>query len=392
MAVVVAITLHWSYKKQVARWQTFRISISSDQVIRTQEGHEEVRVAASSISRMAKIPGRGLLIYAGRAQPAIIIPDTLERFDVCCDLIQRFRPIDIRARSLFPRWLAIPASLALGGVFVAFERSADLRVMIGLGILIAGVMALAGWRLYGSPDIDQRTKKRFIWIVLLVIAPYGMRMWSSWNAPNRMEEGIRGNRVLSLLVKARPELHDRLIEAMVVAERNKSEAANGGYVNPASSVLAEVLPDYLAVCSDAAITRYTKEIVTIIEKLEADPSDICYEWLNPHGRVVSVQNVLGKDGMNPLMEAMAGVVESGVTAPQAAPDAAEAEMLRTRAMKSVTSDELLGPIQLHPPEPPGTDKKVSCHKVMRTFRAFLDLPERESSVVLRHVLSTAMKK
>src|SRR5262245_26482980 len=101
MIVVVAITLYLSYNKQVARWRTFRITVSRDQVIRTQNGFDDVIVAASAITRIVRTPGRGLLIYTGHARPAIIIPDTLEKFDDCCTLLQHFRPIDARTRSAF---------------------------------------------------------------------------------------------------------------------------------------------------------------------------------------------------------------------------------------------------------------------------------------------------
>ena len=131
--------------------------------------------------------------------------------------------------------------------------------------------------MYGSREIDQRTKKRFAWVIIAMLAPVGIRMWSAWTAPRRMEQEISSNRLLSLLVKGRPELHDRLIEAMVVAEKNKSDSRGGAYVNPGAAIIQEVFPGYLPICSDEAIIRYAKETVAVLEKLEADPSDICYD-------------------------------------------------------------------------------------------------------------------
>lgn len=386
VTVILAITLYLNYRKQVARWHTFRVAISSDQVIRTQDGYEDVRVTASSISRMVRIPGRGLLIYAGQAQPAIIIPDTLERFDDCCNLIQRFRSIDVRTRSLFPRWLGVPALLALLGVYIAFERSTDPRIAVGLGVLIVCVLLLAAWRLYGSPDIDRRTKKRFAWILLLVIAPYGLRMWSTWNAPRRAERAIQEDRLLSLLVKAKPEVHDRLRDALIAGEKNKRDSNDGTYVNPAANVLSEVIPEYLPIASDEAVIRYTKETLTVLERLIADPSDICDQWLHSRGAHVDLLGVLGKDGLNPLTDAMVGVMESALAAPQTIPDAMEAETLRARALERLAKDDLL-----HPPGAPGTEKKKWCHTVESTFRAVLDLPEKQSSLVLRYMFSKARK-
>ncbi len=386
IAAVIAITMYWSCEKQVARWQSFRVAISSDHVTRTQEGFDEVRVAPSSISRMVKIPGRGLMIYAGRAQPAIIVPDTLERFDDFCALVQRFGPIEARTRSLFPRWLAIPAGLAFLGLYFAFERTADPRVKVGLGALIACLIAIGAWGLYGSPEIDQRTKKRFGWVVILLIVPLGVRMWSAWTAPRRADQAISNNRLLSLLVKTRPELHDRLREAMIVAEKNKIDSHGGSYVNPAASILEEVLPDHVPVCTDEAIIKYAEELVAVLEKLEADPSDICYDWLKPQGLTIPLTDVLGKDGMNPLMDAMTGVIESALTTPQAPPVPSEAESLRARAMERLTTDASLGPLELRAPETPGFDKKRWCHTAASVFRVMLDLPEKESSAVLRHVL------
>ena len=385
VSVIVAITLYWSYKKQVARWRTFRVAVSSDQIIRTQDGFDDVIAAASAITRMVRIPGRGLLIYTGRAQPAIIIPDTLEAFDDCCALIQRFGPIDVRPRSAFPRWLAIPAALAFMGVYVAFERSPDLRVMSGLGVLMACMMVFGAWRLYSSPDIDKKSKKRFAWALLLAIVPVGMRIWSTWNAPRRMDQEIRDDRLLSLLDKARPDLHERLRDAMLAGEKNRIDAHGGAYVNPAVSVISEILPQYLPICSDESIIRYVKETVTVLERLEADPSDICDQWLHAHGAHVDLLGVLGKDGLNPLNDAMVGVMESALTAPQAAPDVTEAERLRERALESMRKE-------VYPPGAPGTDKKAWCHTVEKTFRAVLDLPQKQSSLVFRYMFSQATKK
>src|SRR6266478_3163220 len=144
---IVALTMYFSFRKQVARWRTFRVVISNDEIVRTQEGHEDVRVAAGSISRMVRIPGRGLLIYTGHSHPAITIPDTLERFEDCCTLAQRLRPIEARTRSFLRPWLTIPAALALMYVYSEFERSANLRVVLGLGAILAGTMAFGAWRL-----------------------------------------------------------------------------------------------------------------------------------------------------------------------------------------------------------------------------------------------------
>jgi hypothetical protein len=389
---VLAITMYWGWKKQVARWQTFRVAISSDQVTRTQEGFDDVRVGASAISRMVRIPGRGLLIYTGRAQPAMVVPDTLERFEDFCALVQRFGPIEARTRSMFPRWLAIPAGLAFMGLYAAFERSADPRVKVGLGALIACLIGIGAWRWHGSPEIDQRTKKRFAWIIIVLIAPLGVQMWSAWTAPRRADREISGNRLLSLLVKTRPELHDRLRQAMIVAEKNKSDSHGSSYVNPGAAIIAEVFPGYVPICSDEAIIRYGKEMVAVLEKLEADPSEICYDWLNPQGRVVPLTGVLGKDGLNPLMDAMTGVLESALTAPQAPPDATEAESLRAHTMERLTTDASLGPVELRAPETPGFDKKRWCHTVSNIYRIILGLPERESSVVLRHIFGKASEK
>jgi hypothetical protein len=114
-----------------------------------------------------------------------------------------------------------------------------------------------------------------------------------------------------------------------------------------------VFSGYLPICSDEAINRYAKETVAVLEKLEADPSDICYDWLKPHGAVVPISNILGNDGPDPLMEAMSDVVESALTTPQAPPDAGEAESLRVRAMERLTTDASLGPLELRAPETPG---------------------------------------
>ena len=384
---IVAVTMLFSLKKQMARWRTFRITMSDDQILRTQEGHEDVRVAASSISRLVRIPGRGLMIYAGAVRPAITIPDTLERFEDCCALAQRFRPIDVRTRAFLRPWLAVPAGLAVMCIYYGFERSTDSRVIVGLGVVFAAVLGLSAWRLYGNPDFDRRSRNRVVLVLVFMVLTIGTRLWSTWNAPRRIEREIQDDHLLSLLVKARPEMHERLVEAMVVAERNRSESRNSAYVNPAAGLLAEVLPQYLPVCSDEAIIRYTKETVTVLERLEADPSDICYEWTHAHGVHVDVSGVLGRDGMDPLMDATTKAVESALTTPQAVPDAAEAETLRTQAMAKVSQAEWDGPAELHPPEPPGTDKKAWCHQAVVAYKAILNLPPRQSSLVLRHLYS-----
>jgi hypothetical protein len=386
VTVIIVAAMYVSYKKQVARWQTFRVAISSDKVIRTQEGHEEVRVPASSFSRSVKVPGRGLYIYAGRTQPAIVIPETLEGFDDCCTLIQRFRPIEVRARDLFPRWAAIPAGLALLGLYSVFTQSTDSRVTIELGVLIASVFAFAAWRLYGSPDVDRRTKKHFAWALSGLTVTLGLQMWSTWNTPHRVEQVIHDDRLLSLLVKARPEVRDRLRDAMIAGEQNERDANGRAYVNPAARVLGELLPEYLPICSDAAAIRYAKETVTVLERLEADPSDICYRWLHSSGYHVDLDGVLGKDGLDPLADAMTEVVRSALETPQAVPNASEAEALRARALGNVTKD-----VSLHPLGLPLTDKKRSCRTVERTFKAILDLPEKQSSLVLRDMFSKARK-
>jgi hypothetical protein len=392
VAPILFVSLHFSYRKQAARWRTFRITVDGDRVLRTQEGHDDVMVTAASISRLVRIPARGLLIYAGKPQPAITIPDTLDRFEECSALVGRFRPIEVKARSFVPRWAAFPAGLAAVAAWTAFERVQDVRVKVGLGAFLAGALVFGLWRLRGNPDVDSRTKRRLAWTTALVILPVAMAAWKAWNTPRRMEQAIRDDRLLSLLVKARPDLQDRLRDALVQAERNKSDASGKAYVNPAASVVAEALPDYLPICSDEAIIRYAKETLTIIERLEADPSDICYEWLHPQGRAVPVEQVLGRNGLDALVAAVTEVVQSGLENPQPAPLAIEAEGLRTDAIVRLAKETTAGPSDGRAPDVQSNTRKASCREAERVFRAYLDLPEKQSSVVLRHVLANAMRR
>ena len=391
MIVILVPTLYRNYRKQVARWQTFRIAISHDTVTRSQEGHKEVTVSASSISRIVKVPGRGLLIYAGRSQPEISIPDTLDGFESCCALMQQFRPIEARPRGLFRPAFTIPIALLFVAVYSAFLRSTDLPLVALLGVLILAVTALGFWRIRSSPEIDERTK-RIAWLFLFLMLQVGVRVWSVWNVNHQVEHSIRHDHLLSLLVKARPDLRERLMKALVAATWNKAESRNGSYVSPAAAILGDVLPQYLPLCPDDAIRRYATETVNLLEKLEADPSEICYDWLKPRGLVVPMRRVVGEHGLDALYEAMAGVVESALESPQAAPNRSDAEALNRRIMDRLRNDASLGPLEFRSPEVPGFDKKRYCRTVEIVFRSFLDMPEKESSLVLRYALSTPVTK
>src|SRR5262249_1056843 len=133
VTAIIIPTFAWAYRRQMARERTLRIVVSKDQVKRVQQGHDDITIGAPAITRQLLIPGRGLLVYAGRSWPEMTIPETLEEFEDCCNLLRAFRPVEVRSRRALGLRLAIPVGIVLAMVELAFKRATDPRLVTVLG-------------------------------------------------------------------------------------------------------------------------------------------------------------------------------------------------------------------------------------------------------------------
>ena len=216
----------------------------------------------------------------------------------------------------------------------------------------------------------------------LVIPPLHL-----WTSQREIEKSLSQISAYEVIAKYDPKAYEEIGREILSSLKNRE--SHDEAIGRARKRVADLVAGYIPGASDDAILRYVKAMVKEMDELAAKNPELCYQFLFPQKYgAVDVTGHLTPDTQREDLVALADVIRTAVEQPQPPSDSSLAETsLRTvlnQFSQAYGEDTLL----LKDPFAPGIDKGKACSLIASLYKEVLRLPEEESSLVLRYMLST----
>jgi hypothetical protein len=216
----------------------------------------------------------------------------------------------------------------------------------------------------------------------LVIPPLHL-----WTSQREIEKSLSQISAYEVIAKYDPKAYKEIGREILNSLKNGE--SHDEAIGRARKRVADLVAGYIPRASDDAILRYMKAMVKEMDELAAKNPDLCYQFLFPQKYgAVDVTEHLTPDTQREDLVALADVIRTAVEQPHPPSDSSLAETsLRTvlNQFSQVYGEDTL---LLKDPFAPGIDKGKACGLIASLYKEVLRLPEKESSLVLRYMLST----
>ena len=151
------------------------------------------------------------------------------------------------------------------------------------------------------------------------------------------------------------------------------------------------VPRYFRTASDASVIGFTQVIVPLYKAMEANDVDACKRGIVSADIGIGTVQGVGKQSMQPLIDAMAGIVRSATSQPQAPPDPGRAGAIINQATAKLygDNDAKLLPLATFASQSSlrAAPADRLCYTGRRIYETILSFPPAEASLALRYMLS-----
>ncbi|MDN5942986.1 MAG: hypothetical protein L0H94_13970 [Nitrospira sp.] len=182
-----------------------------------------------------------------------------------------------------------------------------------------------------------------------------------------------------------PETFEQIMSG--IAKSFKGDASKEEMVALMREKTSTLYLRYLPISDDDALLNAIRKTIDALSVMEKSNLEACYAFLYG-GSYIDFMGLLSKDMQAALLDSMAGVIETGVSNPQAIPgekQVARQRELVTGALTRRYGDDVA---LLSDPSAPGVDKAKICSMSVELYRQVLKLPKKESIQLLRFMAAT----
>ena len=216
----------------------------------------------------------------------------------------------------------------------------------------------------------------------LVIPPLHL-----WTSQREIEKSLSQISAYEVIAKYDPKAYEEIRREILNSLKNRETYDE--VTGRARKRVAELVPGYIPRASDDAILRYMKAMVKEMEELAGKNPELCYQFLFPQKYgAVDVTEHLTPETQREDLVALAEVIRTAVEQPQPPPDPVAAETLLKKTLGQFSQAYGEDTLLLKDPFASGIDKGKACSLIASLYQELLKLPEKESSLVLRYMLST----
>jgi hypothetical protein len=208
-----------------------------------------------------------------------------------------------------------------------------------------------------------------------------------WTSQREIEKSLSQISAYEVIAKHDPKAYEEI--RLQILNSLKNRESQDEAIDRARKRVADLVAGYIPRASDDAISRYMKAMVKEMEELSGKNPELCYQVLFPqkYGAADVTEHLTSETQREDLV-ALAEVIRTAVEEPQPLPDPSTAETLLKRTLSQFSQDHGEDTLLLKDPFAPGIDKGKACGLIASLYEEVLKLPERESSLVLRYMLST----
>jgi len=216
----------------------------------------------------------------------------------------------------------------------------------------------------------------------LVIPPLHL-----WTVQQEIEKSLSQISAYEVIAKYDSKAYEEIRQEILISLRSRE--THDEAIERTRKRVADLVSGYIPRASDDAISRYVKAMVKEIEELAAKNPELCYQFLFPRKYgAVDVTEHLTPETQREDLAALADVIRTAAEQPQPSPDSSVAETSLKKVLNQFAQVHGEDTLLLKDPFAPGIDKGKACGLIASLYEEVLKLPERESSLVLRYMLST----
>ena len=215
----------------------------------------------------------------------------------------------------------------------------------------------------------------------LVIPPLHL-----WTSQREIEKSLSQISAYEVIAKYDPKAYEEIGREILSSLKNRE--SHDEAIGRARKRVAELVSGYIPRASDDAILRYMKAMVKEMEELAGKNPELCYQFLFPqkYGAVDVTQHLTQETQREDLV-ALEEVIRTAVEQPQPLPDSTAAEASLKKVLNQFAQVHGEDTLLLKDPFAPGIDKGKTCTLIASLYKEVLKLPEKDSSLVLRYMLS-----
>jgi hypothetical protein len=239
------------------------------------------------------------------------------------------------------------------------------------------------------------TSKRYVSLTVFVLSfilfgflskQFLIPVIHAWKVEREVERSLSEISAFQHIAKYDPQAYHRIKTELVDSIR-KGESQEQA-VGRARQAVGGLVMRYIPHASDEAVVRYVRAMTLEIEELAEKNPQVCYRFLFPdrYGSA-DVTQYMKADTQRADLAALAEVIRTAAEQPQPAPNGETGDALLKKLMNNFHASQGDDAYLLQDPFAPGVDKKKVSKLIASLYREALNLPQEESGLLLRHMLS-----
>lgn len=167
--VVMAFGLYRGINRQKLMFDSFKLTLDSNGIIREQHNTPIVSIPYSDITEIIKNSNDSFMIKGKSTLDLIIVPSQIEQYTKLEKLLADIKPFSTSTNKSFLQKFSGIIPILMVGLTVVFYVSDD-KIMVSIcGIILLIGLLYSLFEIQKSKNIDSKTKKG-MWFILFVIA------------------------------------------------------------------------------------------------------------------------------------------------------------------------------------------------------------------------------
>lgn len=238
--------------------------------------------------------------------------------------------------------------------------------------------------------MGDKKERRGVYSIVTIVAMFAIQALAArfvlpsvydWQGDRK----LRSIAVYSEIADSDPETYKKL-KATLLDGAQKGEP-KGVVDHQVASIIEGTLPRYIPNASDDSINAFFSIAIQDAKDLNRVNPDACYQFLFP--QKFSSPNLTGLDdaATNKMLAALAEVLHSATHNPQPPPDAKESEELLKPVRNELTNRYGWDLLLFQRTAKDSAEREKVCNIGIDFYNQILSLPPKESSEVLRYLLS-----